>query len=79
MTVIELIQLRLRQRAFKDNDEASLAFFMKLVSDTTVDAAPANVGFLIVPRTPPWLSRVRVEDVATDEEVKNHWTRPSRL
>lgn len=70
MTVIELIQLRLRQRAFKDNDEASLAFFMKLVSDTTVDTVPTNVGFLVVPNTPPWLSRVRVEDVATDQEVK---------
>lgn len=71
VAVLELIQLRLRQRAFKDSDEASLAFFMKLVAETTVDTAPTNVGFLIVPpRTPAWLTRLKISDVDTDEEKK---------
>lgn len=71
MAVIELVQLRLRQRAFKDGDEASLAFFYKLVSQTTVDTVPDNVGVLVVPpRRPGWLTPLRVSDVDTDEELK---------
>ena len=71
MAVIELIQLRLRQRAFKDGDEASLAYFMKLVRQTTVDAVPERAGFLVVPpRTPPWLTPLRVSNADTDEDVK---------
>ena len=71
MAVIELVQMRLRQRAFKDGDEASLAYFTKLVSETTVDTGPANVGFLVVPpRKPGWLTPLRVSDVDTGEELK---------
>lgn len=71
MTMLELIQTRLRQRAFKDGDEASLAFFMKLVSKTTIDTNPPNVGFLLAPAPRPgWLTRLRISDVGSDEEVK---------
>jgi|GEM_PF-2480946 len=71
MTIIELVQLRLRQRAFKDGDEASLAYFSKLVSQTTIDTDPPNVGFLIAPpRRPGWLTPLRVSDVGSDEELK---------
>lgn len=71
MAVIELVQLRLRQRAFKDGDEASLAYFTKLVSQTTVDTVPPNVGFLLVPpRRPGWLTPLKVSDVDSDEELK---------
>ncbi|MEL6727048.1 MAG: DUF5681 domain-containing protein [Pseudomonadota bacterium] len=71
LNVLQLVQVRLKQRAFKDSDESSLAFFMELAKQTTIDTVSQNVGVLVVPpRTPPWLSQIRIEDVETGREVK---------
>lgn len=71
MTVFELVQHKLRQRAFVERHEPSHAFCEKLLTQTTLDYDAPTGGFLIVSAPiPPWLSSLRIEDVETGEEVR---------
>jgi len=70
MTIFELIQQKLRHRALVERHEPSHAYFEKLLTRTTIDLDPPNVGFLVVPaQIPIWLSPIRIENAETGEEV----------
>ena len=71
MTVLELVQHRLKHLAFKEDSEAALSLFMTLSKKTTLDINAKSVGVLLLPaRTPPWLTRLTIIDGDTDEIVK---------
>ena len=55
MTVFELVQHRLRQRAYTDGDAACHAFLEDLLRRTTVDVDSTQYGYLYAPCSlPAW-------------------------
>lgn len=70
LTILDIVQLKLRHRALVERHEPSHEFFEKLLARTTPDIETAQVGFLVVSAPlPPWLSPLTVEKVEMDDPV----------
>lgn len=70
LTILEIVQFKLRHRALVERHEPSHAFFEKLLAKTTPDIETAQVGFLVVSAPlPEWLSPLAVERVEMDDPV----------
>ncbi|MEM6538853.1 MAG: DUF5681 domain-containing protein [Pseudomonadota bacterium] len=72
MSVVELVQHKLRQRALIERHEPSLAYFEQLLTRTTVELSGQDLGgVLVVPAgMPEWLTPLPIENVETGEVVK---------
>ena len=70
LTILEIVQFKLRHRALVERHEPSHEFFEKLLAKTTPDIETAQVGFLVVSAPlPDWLSPLAVEKVEMDDPV----------
>ncbi|MEO0884095.1 MAG: DUF5681 domain-containing protein [Pseudomonadota bacterium] len=68
-SVIELVVLKLQQRALIDKDDASLAYFEKILTKATIALDTSSVGVLLVPpKVPPWMSPLTRTRVETGEQ-----------
>lgn len=71
MTILELVQHRLKHLVFKEGSETALALFITLSKKTTLDINAEDTGVLVAPSPErPWLSPLRIVDADTDEELK---------
>lgn len=71
LTIFELIQQKLRQRALLERHEPSHAYFEKLLTRTTLEIDAPNAGFLVVSvPVPRWLTPLQIVDAETGEEIR---------
>lgn len=75
MTIFELVQQKLRQRALVERHQPSHAYFEKLLLQTTLDIDAPNVGHLVVPAPMPLGSRRFGSKTPTPEKKRKFQNR----
>lgn len=69
-TVIELVLLKLQERAFVDKDESSHAYFEQLLTKSTVALDTKSAGVMIgAPGMPLWMTPYPIIDDETGERI----------